>query len=190
MNVGEAIQQRRSVANFTPQVPDRAIIEQILAAGTRAPVHFLTAAGRFCVVAGAARAELGRLMADRLRERKGNPGTPEVAAAAQAEAVKPTRAPVLIAVGVEKIEHPKAKWLEEVAAGAAAAENMLLMAAELGLGAAWRTGTYDDPVIKGFFGLKPEDHLVAVLLLGYPEGTGDPRPRAPFAEKTTWKGWD
>jgi len=190
MNVSEAIHQRRSVGKYTAEVPSRESIEQILAAGTRAPNHFLTQPWTFCVVAGAARAELGQVMADRLRARKGEPQTPEEEALLQAEAMKPQRAPVLIAVGVRRLEHPKAKWLEEIAAGAAAVQNMLLMAEELGLATAWRTGTYDEPGVKAYFGLGEVDHLAGVILLGYPDGTGDPKPRAPFAENTVWKGWE
>lgn len=189
MNVAEAIFSRRSVGKFTAAVPPRAAIERILEAGTRAPNHFLTQPWHFCVVAGEARAELGQLMAARLRAKKGEPTRPEEEAALRAEAAKPLAAPVLIAVGVKKTDNPKAKWPEELAAGAAAVQNMLLMAAELGLATAWRTGNYDDPEIRAWFGLGPEDALSGVILLGYPEGSGDPKPRAPFAEKTVWKGW-
>jgi len=57
-----------------------------------------------------------------------------------AERAKPLRAPVLIAVGVDRPNGPKIVEMENICAAAAATQNMLLAAHALGLAAQWRTG--------------------------------------------------
>ena len=72
-----------------------------------------------------------------------------------------------------------------------AAENMLLVAEELGLAAMWRTGDAAyDPRVKQWFGLAPEDHIVAFLYLGYPAIPHQERQPIPIERKTTWLGWE
>ena len=103
---------------------------------------------------------------------------------------KPLRAPVLIAVAALPAVDPRVVESEEVAAVAAAVENMLLAAEALGLGAMWRTGdSAFDPAVKAFLTLPPEAHVVAFVYLGYPEPTPR-RPRETAAGKrhTVWLG--
>ena len=66
---------------------------------------------------------------------------------------KPRRAPLLMAVGVDKPSEPKVVEIENVCAAAAACQNLLLAAHALGLGAMWRTGPAAlDPQVKAFLG--------------------------------------
>lgn len=191
MDVLEAIATRRSVGRVRPERPPREAIERLLEAGNRAPNHFLTQPWRFYVVAGEARAALGKAMADALRARMPEPESPEGQAELAREEAKPLRAPVVIAVAVERSSDPRAVEMEEVEAGAAAVENILLAAQALGLGAQWRTGDAAyDPAVKRFFGLPPTAHLVGFVYVGYPEGAvRPPTTRKPAAEVTTWLGW-
>ena len=81
--------------------------------------------------------------------------------------------------------------IENVEATAAAVENMLLVAEELGLAAMWRTGegAYD-PEVKQWLGLSPEDHIVAFVYVGYPAIATMERHPVSVKEKTVWLGWE
>ncbi len=112
-------------------------------------------------------------------------------AAIEKARVKPLRAPVIIAVAVEPFIGPKVIEIEEVEAGAAAIQNMLLAAPALGLAAMWRTGGASyDPHVKAFFGLAPTSHLLGFVYVGYPDMTAPEARRRPAAEVTRWMGWD
>ena len=190
MGVLEAIRTRRSVGAVLAERPPRAAIEAILEAATWAPNHRLTEPWRFVVLAGDARRAFGAATA----EARFGPGAAlgdDARAAFAAMAAKPLRAPVVIAVAVEPTVGPKVVEIEEVAAGAAAVQNMLLAAHALGLAAIWRTGapTYD-PAVKAFFGLTPNAHLLGFVYVGYPAGAAAERPRQPHAAVTRWLGWD
>lgn len=189
-----AIRERRSQGKVRPERPPREAIEQILEAATWAPNHRLTEPWRFVVLAGEARRDFGRALAEaQTRDRPaGDAADPaEAARAAEKAAAKPLRAPVVIAVAVEPGVGPKIVEIEEVAAGAAAVQNMLLAAQALGLATIWRTGapTYD-PAVKAFFGLGPGAHLLGFVYVGYPDGPAPARERTPAAGRTRWLGWD
>ena len=101
---------------------------------------------------------------------------------------KALRSPIIIAVGVEP--DPTAPELEEIASGAAAAQNMLLAAHDLGLAAIWRTGdpTYD-PAVATWLGLSEKATVLGFIYLGYPANQKEPGRRTPVAEVTQWRGW-
>jgi len=134
--------------------------------------------------AGAARERLGDVMAASQRDRRPDlpPGAYEKTRAL------PLRAPVVIAVGVD-IPAPdsKAIEIENVCAAAAACQNILLAAHDLGLGAMWRTGEWArDPKVKAFFGFPPEQHLIAFLYVGVPEGETKFTERPPVDDRVVW----
>ena len=190
MNVLEAIRTRRSIGKVRPERPPREAIEAIIEAATWAPNHRLTEPWRFFVVAGDARRELGEAMARGQAARRTGDGGDSRADYALA-AAKPLRAPVVIAVAVEPASGPKVVEIEEVAAGAAAVQNMLLAAHALGLAAMWRTGEPSyDPAVKAFFGLAPTAHLLGFVYVGYPDMAVPERARRPASEVTCWLGWD
>jgi nitroreductase len=189
MSVMDAIRGRRSIGKVLPDMPPRDAIEAILEAGTWAPCHHVTEPWKFTVISGEAREALGDVMAKakverRIREGKETEGEYERAKA------KATRAPVIIAVAVEPVEGPKVVEIEEVEAGAAAVQNMLLVAHSLGLGTIWRTGdpAYDAEV-KRFLGLKETAHIIGFIYLGYPAASPNRARHTPHSALTTWLGW-
>lgn len=191
-----ALRARRSMARVTSARPPRAVVQQILEAAAWAPNHRKTEPWRFTVMVGPAREELGAVMAASLQARldatEGDqPGAESVTALLDRERSKPLRAPVVIAVAAVPSDRPKVVEIEEVAAVAAAVQNMLLAAEALGLGAMWRTGqpAYD-PSVKRFLGLPNHAYLLAFVYLGYPD-LPDSRAYARDASQyTTWLGWE
>jgi len=194
----ETIRGRRSIGKVRPECPPRALIESVIEAGTWAPNHRLTEPWRFIVLAGAARRAFGSVLVEshaakrsRAAGRDDEATLAEARAAEAKVAMKPLRAPVVIAVAVEPTIGPKIDEAEELMAGAAAAQNMLLAAHALGLGAIWRTGDpIYDPAVKAFFDLEPSAHLLGFIYLGYPDGAPPQRQRTPAAQFTRWLGWD
>ncbi len=184
--VMEAIRHRRSIGRVTVDAPDRSLIRQILEAGTWAPNHYLTEPWRFVVLEGEARNEFGRVMAGVASRREVDPALKETAGAKAAG--KPLRAPFVIAVGVEPSKDASIPEIEEVAAGAASIQNMLLAAESLGLAAMWRTGWIGfEPEIREFLGFSTRAKVLGFLYVGYAAMTAPERSRRGVDEFTTWK---
>jgi nitroreductase len=185
----QAIRARRSIGRVRPERPPKELIEQVLEAAVWAPNHRLTEPWRFFVLAGEAREALGELFAA-LQGTKLPLDAPDRQAQIDKARAKPLRAPVVIAVAVEPAMGPKVVEIEEVLAGGAAVQNMLLAAHGLGLAAMWRTGdpAYD-PAVKAFFGLPATAHIIGFVYVGYPAGAAPRMKRAPAAERVEWRGW-
>jgi nitroreductase len=183
MEVLEAIHTRYSAGKFKPDRVSRELIEQLLAAAVQAPNHYKVRPWRFAVLTGASREQLGEAMAQSTKANKPDTTDEDL----QKDRAKPLRAPVVIAVGVDKPAIPKAKEIENVCATAAAIQNILLAAHALGLVAIWRTGpSATDPAIKHFFGWEADQHLIGFVYLGYPAEMPAPYERPSFADRTMW----
>jgi nitroreductase len=183
MDVLDAIHTRQSVKLVKPDPVPPELIERLLAAGAQAPNHHKVRPWRFFVIEGAARERLGEAMATALLK-VNSAALPEAVAV---ERAKPLRAPVLIAVAVDKPNGPKIVEIENVCAAAAAAQNILLAAHALGLGAMWRTGAAATcPEVKELLGLALDQHLIGFIYVGYPVAEM-PAPTRPGADdRTVW----
>lgn len=185
MNVFEAIYQRHSVSRVKADPVPQELIERLLAAAVQAPNHHKVRPWRFVVLQGAAREHLGDVMAQSLQTRKPEATHDDL----QKERQKPLRAPTIIAVAVDKPAIPKVSEIENVAAAAAAVQNLLLAAHAMGLGAIWRTGpAATDEHVKTFLGFAPDQHLIGFVYVGYPEASSLPPQRPSFEDRATWLG--
>jgi nitroreductase len=181
-----AIRNRRSIGKVTSEVPDRALIRQIIEAGTWAPNHHLTEPWRFVVLEGEARFDLGRVMGEVAAMRETDPARREAAAAKAAS--KPLRAPYVIAVAVEPSSDASVPEIEEIAAGSAAAQNMLLAASALGLAAIWRSGWIAfEPEVREFLGLTERGRVLGFVYIGIPAMEAPARQRRDVDDVTTWR---
>lgn len=187
METLEAIYTRQSVGNLKSDPVPRELIEKLLSAAVQAPNHYKVRPWFFVVLTGTGRERLGEVMAQAFSD-----SYPELPPDAQAKAMekersKPLRAPVLIAAGVDKPSEPKVIEVENVCAVAAACQNLLLAAHDLGLAAKWRTGdTARDLKVKEFLGFEPDQHLIGFLYIGYPESIPEVIERPSFEDRTTW----
>jgi nitroreductase len=168
MNVFEAINTRMSASVLTEPGPTDQQWEILLRAGARAPDHGRLRPWRFLIVRGEARELLGDVMAEALRASK--PDTPSEAL--DRERRKPLRAPALLVVAVVPVPHSGVPEIEQILAGGAAAQNILLAAHALGLGAIWRTGApaYNGDVARAL-GLPARGRIVAFIYLGAPHAS-------------------
>lgn len=188
MELKEAIRNRRSIGKVKQDPVDKALIEEILEAGTWAPNHCHTEPWRFWVMTGEGRGLLGKGYAE-VAASEADPALTEeeLAVLKGAQMKKAFRAPVVIAVAVTPSAQAVVPEIEEYAAAHAAVQNMLLTAHMLGLSSIWRTGapTYH-PKMREAFSLGAKEELVGFVYLGYPDMAPPRASRTPFAQKTLW----
>jgi nitroreductase len=183
LDVFEAIYNRQSIGNVKPDEVPRAVIEKLLSAAVQAPNHHKVRPWRFFVISGESRRKLGEVLVHSLLQRvpEATPG------ALHKESERLLRAPVVIAVGVDKPIDSRVDEIENVCAAAAAVQNLLLAATALGLAAKWRTGQMAvDLAVKEALGLSPDQHLIAFVYIGYPEIDPPEKTRPSYADRTVW----
>ena len=157
MEVFDAIHGRLTISKVKQGVLLRDVIEKLLSAGAQAPNHHKVRPWRFVVLTGDGRKKLGDVMAASFLDR--NPATPPEGL--DKTRALPLRAPVVIAIGADKPVDAKIVEMENIAAASAAAQNILLAAHALGLGAIWRTGEWArDAKVKEFLGFAADQHIV------------------------------
>ncbi|WP_027135233.1 nitroreductase family protein [Geminicoccus roseus] len=187
MDVVSAIMGRTSIPPLKMGAPgpDRAELEAILAAGAAAPDHGRLAPFRFLVVEGEARAELGDLFVRAARQ-----ADPQVAEAdLDKQRRNPQRAAVVIVVVTQvRADHPKIPAVEQLSAGAAAMQNMLLAAHAAGFASKWVTGKNAyDPMVRDGLGLAGDDVITGFLYVGsYVEEHPASAKKDPAAITSRW----
>jgi nitroreductase len=183
MDTNTAIHTRQSVGEICPDPIPQDLIEKLLSAGSQAPNHYKVRPWRFFVLTGEGLKHLGDVLAKSLSLKAENI-SPE---ALDKERTKPLRAPVIITVAVDKPTEPKILEVENICAAAAACQNILLAAHDAGLAAKWRTGPAAiDPLVKEFFGLETDQHLIAFLYIGYPVNPPVLPQRPDHVDRTVW----
>src|SRR5450830_1222510 len=169
---------RVSAPRLLDPAPTQAQRDILFAAAMRAPDHGQLRPWRFLTVEGAAREQLGSLLAEavRLQEGDANP-----AAIDKAHAM-PLRAPLVIVVVARLQEHFKVPKSEQLLAAGCAAHGILLAAHAQGIGAVWRTGelSYSRQVAEGR-GLGHDGEAVAFLSVRTPQNQLRQPPKVDLA---------
>jgi nitroreductase len=136
----------------------------LLEAAERAPDHKKLTPWRFIVLQGDQKDAIADVMADSLRARVPDVDDDKL----KKERGKLGRAPMVIAVGTARVE-TSLPFEELLAATAAAIQNLLLAATDLGLASMWRTGdSAYDPRVKEALGLNESDFISGFIYLGNP----------------------
>jgi nitroreductase len=191
MHIFDIIKRRRSIGKMTSERPARHQLERLLEAATHAPNHHKAQPWKFIVLASNAREELGKVMALSLAGRIEETSSDKAQAILNKERNKPLRSPVVIVVAAESPNQPNVMEIENIEATAAAVQNMLLTAEEMGLACMWRTGDAAyDPHVKQWLGLESGEHIIAFLYVGYPAIPRLERIPISYKDKTTWQGWE
>ncbi len=191
------IEDRRSIRSFsTRDVPDE-VVRALIAAGTKAPSSKNRQPWRFVVVKGAAKQQMLDAFADGLRREERQPLLPgskqHLAGARYTHAIM-KQAPVTVFVmntlgcDLYQSRSPEEKLydLANVQSVGAAIQNILLAAAEAGLGSLWICDiffAYEE--LRGW--LQTDGELVAAIALGYPLESPNPRPRKPLDDVIEWR---
>ncbi|HAF71318.1 MAG: Nitroreductase [Acetothermia bacterium 64_32] len=154
-----AIQGRRSIRAFRSEPVEWEKVEAILEAGRWAPSGRNTQPWRFVVVESQEKREqLGRLVT-------------------QMDMIR--TAPVTIAVLLDT--EAGYDRIKDVQAIGACAQNMLLAAHSLGLGACW-IGRVRDEQVERVLGAKEHEELMLLIPVGYPAESPAPKERKPLSE--------
>jgi nitroreductase len=164
MELFDAIASRTSAGRLQEPGPTQEQLQILIAAASRAPDHGRLKPWRFTVVNGPAREVFASAVAEARRARLPDMTDDQIVA----EKDKIRRSPTIIVVGCAvNRELAKVPEIEQVVSVGAAVENLFLAAHSMGFGVMWKTGpaAYDAGV-KAAVGLKPDDHIVAILHLG------------------------
>jgi nitroreductase len=164
MELFDALQTRSSAPRLSAPGPTAEDLGRLLMAAERAPDHGRLRPWRLIVLQGALREAFTAAAAEAKRSRLPAMTGEQLAA----ERDKMNRSPtiVVVACAVNR-EQSKIPEIEQVVAVGAAAENLFLAAHDLGYGVMWKTGAAAyDPAVKVTLGLRPDDHIVAIMHLG------------------------
>ena len=186
--LSEIILSRRSSkpATFNGNKIEDAQIEALLNLAHWAPTHGRTEPWRFKVYAGEgvtkfceAHAALYKTNTD-----------PELFTTAKFENLQQlgSQTSHIIGVYMQRQVPAKIAVVEEIAATAAAMQNILLGAEALGISALWSTGGMTHhPALKSFWGLAEEDVVMGLLYLGYSDAqVAEGKRNGTVSEKTEW----
>lgn len=178
MTVEEAIRTRRSTTWFGDEM-DVTVVGQLLQLAVWAPNHHLTEPWTFTVVTESARDRLAEAWAEDVKTQVDVSLSVDVQnKLIAAERAKAYRAPVLVFVAVRPATGNPVTDQEDLAATAAATQNLLLLAHARGLGAIWRTGKMArSEAVKTCLGIDPHSRIVAIVYLGVPQKSVPERSR-------------
>ncbi|MCS7054678.1 MAG: nitroreductase family protein [Thermoflexales bacterium] len=193
----DAIARRRMIRRYSDRTLPRELVIALLEAATRAPSPHNRQPWRFAVLTGNARVRLAIAMGERLREDLTRDGVaPEQIARDVARSYQRiTSAPVCLLacmtlrdmdVYSDERRNAAERWMAGQAV-AAALQNVLLTATDLGLGACWMCAPLFCPqTVIQTLGLPEDWQPQALITLGYPADAGKPRDRRPVDEVTIW----
>jgi len=157
------LHDRRTVSRLDAPGPTPDELTALLAAADTAPDHGHLHPWRFAVLDEDTRARLSEAYADAQRARD------DEAARVSRAASKPLRGPCVIAALARTVGHAKVPEWEQLAAAAAAVQNLCLGATALGYGSAWRTGWFvEHPAVRAALGAGDDERVIGLIHLGTP----------------------
>lgn len=168
MDALELLHGRVSIPVLGEPGPTEGQLDAMVRAALRAPDHAVLRPWRFLEISGSAREAFGEAM---LRAKLQNEPDLDEAQRIKMRS-KALRAPTIIVVIAKLTEHFKVPEDEQLISAGCAANNMILAAHAMGLGAMWRTGAaaYSDQM-KQDLGLESNECIVGFLYVGTPSGS-------------------
>lgn len=167
MELIEAIRTRRSSKSLTEPAPSDDEVRYIVELAATSPDHGLLRPWRLVLLRDGARERLGEAFAS---------AEGETAEVRRRAALKPLRAPLLVAIVFCPTEHPKVPQWEQMAAACAMVQTILLLLHDRGWGAMWRTGSVVESLeVQKVLGVQPDEKLLGWLYVG----TNDQSTTAP-----------
>ena len=185
------------IRRYTEQAVSREQIQQLLEAAVRAPSPHNRQPWRFAVVTGAVRPRLANAMGDQLRRDLAADGVPAEAIERDAgrsyQRITSAPAGIVACLSMRDMDrypderrNAAERWMAGQAV-AAAAQNILLRATELGLGACWMCAPlFCGEAVSQTLALPADWEPQALITLGYPADDGRDRERMPLNEVTVW----
>ncbi|MBP6121419.1 MULTISPECIES: NAD(P)H nitroreductase [Providencia] len=155
---------RRSASRLTTPAPQGEELENILAAGMRAPDHGALRPWHFVVMQNEGITRFSKLLEKAAIDGKLGKEVEEKARNA------PFRAPLIITVIAKVQQSPKIPQWEQIVAASCTVQAMQMAAVAQGFGGIWRSGSWtEDPIVREGLGCEENDHIVGFLYIGTPE---------------------
>lgn len=155
---------RRSASRLTTPAPQGEELNNILAAGMRAPDHGALRPWHFVIMQDEGIKRFSQLLEKAAIEGKLGAEVEEKARNA------PFRAPLIITVIAKIKEHAKVPQWEQLVAASCTVQAMQMAAVAQGFGGIWRSGSWtEDTVVRAGLGCEENDRIVGFLYLGTPE---------------------
>jgi len=155
------LHDRRTTSRLEPPGPDDRELAALLAAADAAPDHGQLHPWRLIVLSATDRARVAAAYAQAQQDRDPDPELLERAAA------KPMRGPCVVVALARTVQHPKVPAWEQLAAAAAAVQNLCLAATALGYASAWRTGWFiEHPAVLSAVGAGDDERIIGMIHLG------------------------
>jgi coenzyme F420-0:L-glutamate ligase / coenzyme F420-1:gamma-L-glutamate ligase len=182
---------RRMIRQYTAQTVAPELVTQLLSAATSAPSPHNRQPWRFAVLRGAARQRLAAAMGDQLRtDRLRDGDAAEVIArdvARSSQRINSAPVAILACLSMSEMDiYPDARraaaerWMAGQAV-ACAVQNLLIAAADAGLGACWMCAPLFCPdLVIATLCLPADWEPQALITLGYPADSGRDRGRKPL----------
>jgi nitroreductase len=186
MDAIELLLGRDSAVKLEAPGPSRDEIDLMLQSASRAPDHGRLRPGRVVIIVTEKREAFGELLAASMQRREPDM-SPQML---QKEREKALRAPIIVAIAAHVQKGHKIPEVEQIAATAAAAQNIMLAAHAQGYGAMWKTGAPAyDATVKRALGFDEQDEVLGFLYLGTRIGGASTVPRPATREFTSiWHG--
>ena len=181
------LETRRSVAAAGLQVPgpDADQTQRLLAIAARVPDHGMLAPWRFILIEGAARAEIGALLAQAYRDHNGHmPEEKREKFAAIMGRLFP--APLAVVVVSRPVEGSAIPAFEQELSAGAVCMNLLTGAAAMGFDGIWVTGwAATHQAALAILGVGEGERVAGILHIGTANDAPADRPRPDVAALTT-----
>ena len=156
------IKSRRSIGNLVAPAPTHEQIQQVIAVALSAPDHKNLNPYRFVVLENQSLTDLGIALKTAVIAK----GETDEVTITKTEKM-PLRAPMIIACVTDFKQHDKVPHWEQIAASAAAVQNLLLALQAQGFASVWRTGPLaNEPAVKQFFNLTDDNQVIAFVYVG------------------------
>ena len=196
MDAIELLLQRQSTPLLTDPAPSDADLTTLLSAGMRVPDHAGLKPWHFHVITGQGLQRLSDLYVEATTEDLSSmagliEGTSIDEHAFNEKITKvakmPFRAPMMIVISTQYIEHNKVPKQEQLVAAGCCAQAIQMAAFSLGYGAMWRTGNlaYNETVKEGL-GLAEGNDIAGFLYIGTPTKVPHSKPTKDFQDKVTY----
>ncbi len=193
MNAIDLLLTRQSTPLLKEPMPSPTDLDTILAAGMRVPDHAGLKPWHFHVIAEGGLERLSDIYVEATEQALAvllseNKITDQEANEKIAKVAKMAfRAPMIIVISTQYVDHNKVPKQEQLVAAGCAAQAMQMAAYALGFGAMWRTGdlAYDSTVKKGL-GLEQGNEIAGFLYVGTPTKTSVLKPAKDFTDKVTY----
>jgi len=178
MNSTDLLLQRQSNPLLTTPAPSTSVLETILSAGMRVPDHGCLQPWHFTVITGDGLQRLSDLLVA-----SSDPKTANLEKVAK----MPFRAPMIIVVSTNFVDHEKVPKQEQLITNGCCVHAMQMAAYSLGYGAMWRTGAlaYNEQVKTGL-AINEQDEIVGFLYIGTPCKEQAVKPSRSFENKVSY----